>query len=370
MSSNSTAVARRTPATLSNQDRSVSIQDMYRKEQVDIIRETVAKDANDLELHWFLTVAKQVQLDPLRKQIYFIKRSGRPTMQTSIDGLRSIAHRTGSYAGMDEIKYDNGYSHAQLVMEGASQPLVATATVYKFVQGHRVSFTASAGWAEYYPGRGTQSTMWDKMPFGQLGKCAEAKALRMAFPEDLGGLYTDDEMQQAPMADADAEIIEAPPAKSVTQSVTEKLAKKASKAKAEPREPVQENTIEEAVVIEDDKPEPEPEPAPSTEELISPEQYRELNIACSAAELKDPVRLPAISRMLWKEVRSTKDLTPDDYEKALDVLQAAKKLKMRGKDRLEAAWKRIVKENVLITADSLSDVYKDLQEAERDGKEG
>ena len=83
------------------------------------------------------------------------------------------------------------------------QPITATATVYKIVGGVRVSFSATAIWDAYCP-QGNESFMWKKMPYLMLGKCAEALALRKAFPNDLSGVYTDDEMAQA---DAPTQVI-------------------------------------------------------------------------------------------------------------------------------------------------------------------
>ena len=154
-------------------------------DQVDLIKSQIAVGATDNELKLFLHVADKSGLDPLSKQIYFIKRSGKMTIQTAIDGFRAIADRTGQYIGSNDP-----------IFEGSEKvPLKATVTVCKVVQGVVGSFTASARWSEYYPDK--NAFMWDKMPHTMLGKCAEALALRKAFPAQLSGLYTGDEMAQA-----------------------------------------------------------------------------------------------------------------------------------------------------------------------------
>ena len=154
--------------------------------QVDLIKSQIAKGATDDELKLFLHVADKSGLDPLSRQIYFIKRSGKMTIQTGIDGFRAVADRTGQYVGSsDPVFEDNG-----------KIPAKATVTVNKVVGGIVGNFTATARWEEYYPGK-SQGFMWDKMPHTMLGKCAEALALRKAFPAQLSGLYTGDEMDQA-----------------------------------------------------------------------------------------------------------------------------------------------------------------------------
>ena len=154
--------------------------------QVDLIKSQIAKGATDDELKLFLHVADKSGLDPLSRQIYFIKRSGKMTIQTGIDGFRAVADRTGQYVGSsDPVFEDNG-----------KIPAKATVTVNKVVGGVVGNFTATARWEEYYPGK-SQGFMWDKMPHTMLGKCAEALALRKAFPAQLSGLYTGDEMDQA-----------------------------------------------------------------------------------------------------------------------------------------------------------------------------
>jgi phage recombination protein Bet len=159
--------------------------DNITSEQVDLIKSQVAVGATDNELRLFLYVADKSGLDPVTKQIYFIKRGGKMTIQTAIDGFRAIADRTGQYSSSDEPIFE----------EIGNNPVKATVTVGKVVQGVEGKFTASARWSEYYPEK--NAFMWDKMPHTMLGKCAEALALRKAFPAQLSGLYTGDEMDQA-----------------------------------------------------------------------------------------------------------------------------------------------------------------------------
>lgn len=158
------------------------------EEHIDLIRRTVAQGSTPDELRLFLYTARRAGLDPLAKQIYYIRRKGRGTIQVAIDGLRLIADRTGRYAGGDAAEFlgntEEGY------------PQIARVTIYKMVGGVRCPFSASARWEEYYPGD-EQGFTWRKMPHTMLAKCAEALALRRAFPADLSGLYVHEEMAQA-----------------------------------------------------------------------------------------------------------------------------------------------------------------------------
>src|SRR5690349_15790786 len=107
---------------------------MWSAEQVELIKSTVAKGATDNELKLFLYTAKRTGLDPLTKQIHFVKRGQQMTIQTGIDGYRAIAERTGQLAGIDDAVYETDH---------AERPVKATVTVYRIVKGLKVSFTAS-----------------------------------------------------------------------------------------------------------------------------------------------------------------------------------------------------------------------------------
>lgn len=172
------------------------------REKVELIKQTVARGCSDVELELFLYTAKRTGLDPLLKQIYAIKRwdtnlgKEAMTIQTGIDGFRVVASRTGKLAGIDDAAFE----------ESNAQPVKATVTVYKLDElGQPRAYTASARLSEYIQTKkdGTPTSFWKRMPYGQLGKCAEALALRKAFPADLSGVYAFEEMAQSTHAETE-----------------------------------------------------------------------------------------------------------------------------------------------------------------------
>lgn len=196
------------------------------------------------DLIYFLYVAKKVGLDPLAHQIYAVFRwdshvdKERMTIQTGIDGLRLIAQRSGNYAGQDEVVFDP-------VDESLKNPIKASVTVYKMINGTRVPFTATARWSEYVQiGKsGEPMGLWSKMPYLMLGKCAESLVLRKAFPSELSGIYSDVEMQQSNNILAD---LPAPTKKSDTPDDSKSTAGVSDKVKIteppkETEQPLKEN---------------------------------------------------------------------------------------------------------------------------------
>lgn len=155
-------------------------------EQLKVIKNTIAKGATDEELSLFLYDCKRRGVHPLDKLIHFTKRGGRYVPITSIDFMRQQADKTGLYCG-----YEAAFAGTPKTADWA-----CTVTVKKSVGGQVGTFTGTARWSEYYPGEGPEGGMWRKMPHNQLEKCAEALALRRAFP-GLQGLYTREEMDQA-----------------------------------------------------------------------------------------------------------------------------------------------------------------------------
>lgn len=157
----------------------------FTNEQVELVRKQIAPNASSDELKLFLYQCQRTGLDPLTRQIYCIHRGGKMTIQTSIDGFRVIAERSGEYAGQDEPVFT----------EENGKIICCKVTVYKF-SANGTRYPAAVGvayWDEY----AQTSPMWQKFKHTMLAKCAEALALRKAFPQDLSGIYTSDEMEQA-----------------------------------------------------------------------------------------------------------------------------------------------------------------------------
>lgn len=180
-----------TPAAVTETERFRA----YLEQKREVIANHLAPGCPPQELEFFLEQCSRLQLDPILKQVYFIKRTAKQgdrwvdrwTMQVGIDGFRAVADRTGLYVGSDDAAFE--HDHA------TGRPTKATVTVWKWVQGQRCPFTASARWDEYLPPE-KQRHMWEKMPHVMLGKVAEALALRKAFPHQLGGVYIPEEMDQ------------------------------------------------------------------------------------------------------------------------------------------------------------------------------
>lgn len=176
---------------MSPQPRPLAKVDDYSSEQIAIIKRTIAPDLNDNELALFVEVCKRRRLDPFARHIYAIKIQGRITIMTSIDGFRVLAERSGEYEGQQAPQWC-GHDGKWVDVWLAKEP-PAAARIGVWRKGNREPIVAVARLASY----DVQSPLWRKMPDVMLSKCAEALALRKAFPDDLSGLYTKEEMDQA-----------------------------------------------------------------------------------------------------------------------------------------------------------------------------
>jgi phage recombination protein Bet len=159
-------------------------------EQTQLISSTIAPGCSGDELKLFAYACQRTGLDPFSKQIYAIKRGGKMTIQAGIDGLRAIAERTGQLDG-SETYWCGADGAWQDVWLGNTPPAAAKTIIYRKGSAH--AFIGVARFADYNAGQG----LWSKMPAAMIAKCSEALALRKAFPANLSGVYTTDEMEQA-----------------------------------------------------------------------------------------------------------------------------------------------------------------------------
>lgn len=173
-------------------------------EMVQLIKDTIAKEATDTELALFIQQCNRTQLDPFAKQIHLVPRwdskLGREvrTTQISIDGMRLVAQRSQEYAGQTPTYWCGKDGQWTDVWLSSNYPEAAKIGVYR--AGFAEATWAVATWSQYavyIKPRGKDaylSPFWAKMPSHMLGKCAEALALRKSFPMELSGLYIPEEM--------------------------------------------------------------------------------------------------------------------------------------------------------------------------------
>jgi phage recombination protein Bet len=163
---------------------------LWTPEQTQLISTTIAPGCSGDELRLFAYACQRTGLDPFSKQIYAIKRGGKMTIQAGIDGLRAIAERTGELDGSatEWCGEDGQWTDVWL---SSKPPAAAKTTIWR--KGSQHAFIGVARFADYNAGQG----LWSKMPAAMIAKCSEALALRKAFPANLSGVYSADEMQQA-----------------------------------------------------------------------------------------------------------------------------------------------------------------------------
>ena len=166
----------------------------FSSEQIAVVKNQIAKDATDMELKSFIYQCERTGLDPFSRQIYFMKdKSGKVMIQTSIDGFRLIAERSGAYEGQTQALWCGPDGVWKDVWMSPDYPVAAKVGVYK--KGFREALYAIAHWNEYF---GVPGFMHKKMPTLMLAKVAESLALRKAFPNEMSGLYTQEEMNNEP----------------------------------------------------------------------------------------------------------------------------------------------------------------------------
>lgn len=216
----------------------------------------VSKNVTQADLAIFFAQSERVGLDPFSKQIYMIGRRQKigntdqyeikQTIQVSIDGLRVIAHRVAQQChevfSMSDTLWADKTGTWHDVWLSPEPPSAAKVSVKR---GGGV-FSAVAIFKEYVPiYKGKPSGMWATKPALMIAKCAEALALRKAFPSDMSGIYTDDEMENAEDVPETVET-----AKSSSQTVS----------------PTESPNVVEAEIVEEKQEQPQPVPHSTQEQ--------------------------------------------------------------------------------------------------------
>lgn len=184
----------------------------WSRDQIDLIKRTVAENATDDELKMFMHVAAKAGLDPLQKQIWFVKRkqnSGtrenpkwedRVTIQAGVDGLQARALRMPDCKGVqsaavyesDDFVFDmregQVVRHQGNPFKAKGQPIGAWAIV---TRDGKSPFVALVRFSEYVDER---SFLWKGKPAVMIEKVARSTALRRAYPDAFGGIYDPAEM--------------------------------------------------------------------------------------------------------------------------------------------------------------------------------
>lgn len=247
----------------------------------DIYMKTVFNGLTEDEAVVAYRLAKRRNLDVEAKQIFFVPytdKQGRRTVvsQTSIDGFRLIASKSGKYGGSVDpkltVKFKDGtkavLSHEEYDPSEIDHIISGTISVINtdFPQPQTATALFKSYCKQY---NGNPTGLWATMPDVMILKCAEALALRKAFPQDLSGIYTSDEMEQAKNDDSFNTDVSVAPAHQPTKTKLKDFKPKRVEQKQE-----------DVVDVEAEKPVEKPAPKTQTiQELVDsiPDGLRKMN---------------------------------------------------------------------------------------------
>lgn len=185
------------------------------------LKSSIYPGASDQSISLVLDYCTAAGLDPMQKPVHIVpmwdssSRSMRDVVMPGIGLYRVQAARSGQFAGMSEPVF--GPMVTELVgSREVTFPEWCKVTVYRqLASGHIAEFTAVEYWIENYAIKGgkeqdqSPNAMWSKRVRGQLAKCAQAQALRMAFPE-FGSQPTAEEMEGKAIIDGEATMVAQP----------------------------------------------------------------------------------------------------------------------------------------------------------------
>lgn len=170
------------------------------KKIIQTLKSTVAQGLTDEEFFLFAQFCKSTRLNPFKKEIWAIKAGNRLQLMTGIAGYLAIANSQKEFDGMEtmtEFREDR-------------KPISSTCIVYR--KDRTRPHKCTVYFSEYYkPGYNGKESNWDKMPITMLEKVAQAHALREAFPQELNGLYTEEEIPREYSAPVEIKKVEPTP---------------------------------------------------------------------------------------------------------------------------------------------------------------
>jgi len=190
---------------------------MQENELIKVLQSSLYPNAAIDSVKMILGYCKAADLDPMLKPVHIVpmwdskSKCMRDVVMPGIGLYRIQAARSGSYAGVTDAVY-GGDITANIGGTNITYPISCTVTVKRRLDsGEIAEFSATERWLENYATKGKDSiapnAMWSKRPYAQLAKCAEAQALRKAFPE-IGSAPTADEMEGKQIYDNDVQVKE------------------------------------------------------------------------------------------------------------------------------------------------------------------
>lgn len=293
------------------------------------------EDAPEGDLAVLFHQAKRTGLDPFAKQLHMIGRNvnlaeyGQPprwgkryTIQTGIDGLRLVARRAADrrrevisvgqpmWCGEDGV-------WCEIWPKSKGHPVAAKIVVHR----GDGEFPAVVMWDEFVQTtrQGNPTSMWLNMPANQLRKCAEAAALRMAFPQDLSGLYIEDELPAEDVGTVAAD----PPSRSGSARLRDAAFKTPASA------PSVDDGIEDAEVVEEPDGETAESPADATESAsvdadtgwgMSDSQRAEIERLVGDLEMSPAAATVAIRRSTGGKAHTLDELTAEGAANVIGYL--------------------------------------------------
>ena len=183
--------------------QSTALSAMPESELIGVLQTSLYPGAAIGSVKMVLGYCKAAGLDPMQKPVHIVpiwdknSKAMRDVVMPGIGLYRTQAARSGQYAGVTDPEFGPDVTETIGGVE-ITFPAWCKVTVKRLLGNQVVEFAAREFWKENYATAGKDSAapnaMWKKRPYGQIAKCAEAQALRKAFPE-FGSAPTADEME-------------------------------------------------------------------------------------------------------------------------------------------------------------------------------